>query len=89
MAYEVLTYTLCDGWINCWSISEGNEEPRPQTFETREAAQAELNEFLQDVKDAVAAGDMEEEYDPDDYMIQEVGARMEPEGPRVLIIEQF
>ncbi len=44
--YEVLTYTICDGWINCWS-----EDDKPQTFATRKEAMTELEEHIQDMLD--------------------------------------
>ena len=63
--YEVQTKTVCDGWVNCWT----DENEKPWTFSSRKEAQEELDEFLADVKEAVAAGDMQEEYDPNDYRI--------------------
>ena len=68
MAYVVETYTECEGWVACWS--EGGNS---LTFGTKEEARAEIDELLEDVRVAVAAGDMDEEYSPDDYRITEVG----------------
>jgi hypothetical protein len=31
--YEVQTYTLCDGWINTWTVDD-----KPETFECYEDA---------------------------------------------------
>ncbi len=39
--YTVLTYTLIDGWVNCWS-----EDGEPLTFATIEEAEAEIEEYL-------------------------------------------
>lgn len=39
--YEVHTWTLCDGWVNCWTNCEVGDE-RPITYATVEAAQSEL-----------------------------------------------
>ena len=55
--YQVLTRTYVDGWINCWTI-----DGAPWTFETREEAQAEIDDLLQDLSD----------YRVDDYRIEEV-----------------
>jgi len=55
--YQVLTKTLCDGFINCWTI-----DGEPWTFETREEAQAEIDDLLQDLSD----------YSADDYKIEKV-----------------
>ena len=69
MKYEVLTSTLADGYSNTWTDDEGKK----CLFNSREEAQAEIDQMLQDVKDAVQAGDMVEEYDPDDFVIVEEG----------------
>lgn len=55
--YQVLTRTYVDGWINCWTI-----DGEPWTFETREEAQAEIDDLLQDLSD----------YRVDDYRIEKV-----------------
>jgi len=68
--WEVQTYTLGDGWVNCWKESD---DATPQTFETEAAARAELQEHLGNVKAAVDAGHMED-YDPEDYRVVRVGA---------------
>lgn len=65
--YEVQMNTLCDGWTNVWS-----EDDKPMTFGSRKAAQAEIDEFLSDVADAVRRGDMSDSYDPDDFRIVEL-----------------
>lgn len=38
--FEVQTNTLCQGWVNCWSIDD-----KPETFPTVEAAQAAIVEY--------------------------------------------
>ena len=70
MTYEVQTYTLCDGWINTWSDSL---DDTLVTFATREAAQAELDEYLSEAAYAVKAGYLED-FNPEDYRIVEVTA---------------
>lgn len=64
--YVVETLMGCD-WENCWT--EGDE---PMVFNSRDAAQEALDEFLEDVADAAAAGIMAEGYDPADYRIVEL-----------------
>lgn len=66
--YEVQTWTLIDGWVNCWH----DEDDKPWTFKTRAAAKAELRLFLDDVVDAVRRGDMTDEYDPSEYRVRKV-----------------
>lgn len=67
MRYEVQTRFWLNDWENCWT-----EDEKPWYFNTAEEAQAAIDEFIEDVKQAVADGDMEEEYDPEDYRVMEV-----------------
>jgi hypothetical protein len=56
------------GWDDAgWS--SGDE---PWLFDTREAAQAEIDDLIESVAEAVAVGDMSDEYDAADYRIVEV-----------------
>ena len=73
--YEVQTWTLCDGWINTWSVSDETGEA-PETFATQKEAQAALDEFLLDIQSEIDAGqrDPDEGYDPADFLIAEVAA---------------
>jgi hypothetical protein len=64
--FEVATYSLCGGWENVWTVTGGDDVERPMTFETREAAQAELDQHLAETKLA----DMD--HSPDEFMIREV-----------------
>lgn len=73
--YVVETYTLCDGWINCWSeLGEDPNHEHPLSFATKEEAQTEIDELIADTDDAIAAGDMPvgAEYDPKDFRIVEL-----------------
>jgi hypothetical protein len=54
-----------DTWENCWTDEFG----QPITFASRAEAQAALDDLLAAVREAVAAGDMIEAYDPDDYRL--------------------
>jgi hypothetical protein len=73
MKYEVQTYTLCEGWVNCWRIWENGIE-RLHTFDSVAEAQDENNEFLKDIADEIAAGERkpDEGYDPADFRIVEI-----------------
>ena len=64
--FEVLT-AMGNEPENCWT-----EDGKPQTFATPEEAQAEIDDHLATVSQAVAEGHMSCEYDADDYTIQEV-----------------
>lgn len=63
--YEVQTYTVCDGWVNCWS----DDEDKPTTFATELEAETAITEHLADVAEAVLCGEMAEEYSRDDYRV--------------------
>lgn len=72
MLYKVeMRYSY--GWDDaCWEESEANEtEWKPLRFRSRAEAQTAIEEFLADVKTAVAVGDMDMENDPNDYRIVE------------------
>ena len=45
--YEVQTHTLCDGWINCWTIEDNTEY-----FATEQEAQDAIYEFFADLSRA-------------------------------------
>jgi hypothetical protein len=72
MRYEVQTYTLCDGWINCWTTSKGDEEPVPETFATREDAEDALDQYLIECAEAFECGDAEDVPDIEDFRIEPV-----------------
>jgi len=69
--YEVHTYTICQGWINCWTITDENDVERPECFPTIEAAQAEIEAFLSDIQSEIDCGmrQPDEGYDAEDFRI--------------------
>jgi len=69
MKYEIQTYTLCAGWINIWSENDAE----PVTFNTREAAEKDLADYLAELAHAVQLGHLED-YNPEDYKIEKVTA---------------
>jgi hypothetical protein len=70
MIYEVQTRMYPNQWENVWTDSL---DDTLVTFATREAAQAELNEYLSEAAYAVKAGYLED-FNPEDYRIVEVTA---------------
>lgn len=62
--WEVAHFTLCDGWVNTWSILANGEEV-PETFETQGSAQEALDEFLSDAS--------EHGYGKEDFLVRPVG----------------
>jgi hypothetical protein len=67
MTYEVQT-RMCTNWENVWTDADNDVLV---TFETYEAAQAELTGYLADLAYFVKTGDLTD-YSPDDYRIVEV-----------------
>lgn len=72
--YEVQHYTLCEGWINCWSIINSDDSQTPQTFDSVEAAQAEIDDFFADIQAEIDEGSRAEDegYDREEYRIVEI-----------------
>lgn len=72
--FEVQHFTLCDGWINTWIIGEEGQAEQPQIFDSKEAAQAELDEFFRDIAEEIAYGERDEDdsYDRSEFRIVEV-----------------
>jgi hypothetical protein len=52
--FEVQTYTICDGWVNCWMVGDDDEL---ETFATEAEALAAIAEHIKDYEAAVVAGD--------------------------------
>ena len=69
MKYEVLTLTYLNQWENTWT-DDGNTLV---TFDSLEAAQAELKGYLEDLAHFVKTGNLSD-YNPEDYKIAEVAA---------------
>jgi hypothetical protein len=67
--YEVHTQDLG----NCWTDSgEDGEDEVPTTFATYEEAEAYLQEYLEDIREANASGEFDSTYDRYDFQIVEV-----------------
>jgi hypothetical protein len=57
----------CGSWCDAeWTIDDGIEA-KPQRFDTEAEANAAIDEMIADVKDSVAKGYMESEYDRADF----------------------
>ena len=69
MKYEIQTFTLCAGWVNIWT----DNDSEPVTFDTLEAAQEELAQYLAGLACEVRAGHLDD-YNPEDYKIEKVPA---------------
>lgn len=72
MSWAVLTNTLCDGWVNTWTVTEAGKPERPEIFASREEAEQALADYLEEGRFAAEAGDLAEAPDPDDYIVSRV-----------------
>ena len=72
MPYEVQHFTLCQGWINTWTNFDDCMQENPTVFETRDCAQASLDEFLADELQSFKDGHIASPSDPAHYRIVEV-----------------
>lgn len=66
--YEIQTYTLCDGWVNTWNIVDTEGHEWPVTFRTRKEAEDELEGYLEELREAVEWGELED-YSPEDHRV--------------------
>jgi len=69
IAFEVQTFTLCDGWINCWTVDE-----QPQIFDTEAEAQEALDEFFANIAADMESGERapDEGYNHEELRIVEI-----------------
>lgn len=77
MTYEIQHYTLCDGWVNTWTVHEADGSSTPETFPSIEAAEAALSDFLSDIAAEIEAGARvpDEGYFADEFRIVPVQER--------------
>jgi hypothetical protein len=66
--WEVQHYTLADGWVNTWTDTATN---LPIRYDSRKEAEEALNEHLEELHEAVLAGDMEA-YSSSEFRVHEV-----------------
>jgi predicted secreted protein len=69
--FEVHTYTICEGWINCWTVSEGDVSPYSDSFPTIAEAIGEIEALITDVQSEINAGwrEPDDAYDTEDYRV--------------------
>lgn len=70
MLYEVQQSTLCEGWINNWSDGDGIYD----TYETKEEAQKEIDDFFEEIQSQIDTGEREADngYERDEYRVAEI-----------------
>jgi len=69
--YEVQQYTLCDGWINTWSVIDENDVSTPDIFDSLKEAKGELDDFFKDIEDDIKSGFRQSDlgYDREEFRI--------------------
>ena len=73
MKYEIQQYTICDDWINTWSIEEGGVL-KPLVLDSKEEAQKDLDDFLREIVEEIEYGEREPEnsFDTEYFRIEAV-----------------
>lgn len=69
--FEIQHYTLCNGWLNTWTIEQDGEFV-PKYFNTREEAESFFIEFLNQEHEAFREGCIDSMYAEDEFRIVEV-----------------
>ncbi len=72
--FEVHEWTLCDGWSNCWTVTDKHGNEQPDTYPTIEEAQAEIDEFFAGFEADIKAGERapDEGYDREEFRIFDI-----------------
>lgn len=65
--YVVEHQTLCDGWINTWTVDD-----EPEVFDSYESAEQALDSFLAEEKRAYKRGEIDNMYEADEFRISEL-----------------
>lgn len=71
LVFEIQTFTLCNGWVNTWTVHHEDGTSEPERFASNADARAALHEFLTEITEEIAIGirDPEFGYDADDFRI--------------------
>lgn len=72
MKFEIQHYTLCDGWINTWTVTNEDGTEEPETFDSYNDAWDSLIDFLQQEDQDYFNGYIESRYTADEFRIVEV-----------------
>jgi hypothetical protein len=72
MIYEIQHFTLCDGWVNTWTIENEDGFTQLEYFNSKIEAQESLNEFLQDEYQAYVMGFTDCPFKEEEFRIVEV-----------------
>ena len=64
-----MKYKIEHNYIYGWDDAYLDDNEKPILFDTKKEAQADIDDLIDDVKEAVKLGHMEDEYDKEDYRI--------------------
>ena len=70
--WEVQTYFFFGGWKNCWTVMDNEGNETPEYYDTEQDAIDALEDYLDDVAQAIDDGDLEGPLNPEDYRVMEV-----------------
>lgn len=72
--FEVQHHTLIDGWVNCWTTYDENDNETPTTYETFKNAIFDLDEMFDEIEYEIVAKIREPDtgYDDSEYRIVKV-----------------
>lgn len=72
MKYEIQHYTLCNGWVNTWTLCNEDGSEEPELFDSYQDALDCLKDFLEQEDEAYFNGYIESRYQSDEFRIVEV-----------------
>jgi hypothetical protein len=74
MKYEIQHSTFVDGWVNTSTTEDADGNEIPLVFDSREEAQAEIDDYMGEIADQIESGEREadEGYDPEEFRVREV-----------------
>ena len=72
MAYEIQEWCLCGGWTNTWSSEEDNGVSVATTYDTKQDAEDDLDDFFYQMRDDFKRGNIADVPDREDFRIVEV-----------------
>jgi hypothetical protein len=72
MVYEIQHFTICDGWVNTWTIENEDGTTQLEYFDSIIDAQESLNEFLDEEYTTYVMGYTDSPFKEEEFRIVEV-----------------
>lgn len=67
--YEVQHYTLVDGWVNCCTDIDVDDNETPSRYDTFKGAVDDLDDMFDEIEAEFVAGIRDEKYSESEYRI--------------------